>query len=47
MQTTHLLNFVAVIETGSVRAAAKRLGVSPAAISKNLSALERKLGAVE
>jgi DNA-binding transcriptional LysR family regulator len=44
MQTTHLLNFVAVIETGSVRAAAKRLGVSPAAISKNLSALERKLG---
>ncbi len=44
MQTTHLLNFVAVIEAGSVRAAAKRLGVSPAAISKNLSALERKLG---
>jgi DNA-binding transcriptional LysR family regulator len=44
MQTTHLLNFVAVIETGSVRAAAKRLGVSPAAISKNLGALERKLG---
>jgi LysR family transcriptional regulator, regulator of abg operon len=44
MQTTHLLNFIAVIETGSVRGAAKRLGVSPAAISKNLNALERKLG---
>ncbi|MCU0905444.1 MAG: LysR family transcriptional regulator [Tabrizicola sp.] len=38
--------FVAAAEEGSISAAARRLGVSPSAISQQLSALEAALGAV-
>ncbi|WP_114814410.1 LysR family transcriptional regulator [Paraburkholderia kururiensis] len=38
--------FVAVCETGSMTAAAKRIGVSQSAISQAVSALEREQGAV-
>ena len=38
--------FVAAAEEGSISAAARRLGVSPSAISQQLSALETALGAV-
>jgi DNA-binding transcriptional LysR family regulator len=44
MREAHLRDFVAVIGSGSVRLAAKRLGISEAAVSKNLSALERSVG---
>ena len=39
-----LLAFVETVATGSLTAAAERLDVSPAAISKNLATLERQLG---
>ncbi|MFN5997528.1 MAG: LysR family transcriptional regulator [Paracoccaceae bacterium] len=38
--------FVAAAEEGSISAAARRLGVSPSAVSQQLSALEAALGAV-
>lgn len=38
--------FVAAAEDGSISAAARRLGVSPSAVSQQLSALEAALGAV-
>ena len=44
MQQAHLRDFIAVIETGSVRGAARRLGLTQSAVSKNLTALERSLG---
>jgi DNA-binding transcriptional LysR family regulator len=44
MREAHLRDFIAVIETGSVRAAARKLGLTQAAVSKNLTALERGLG---
>ena len=44
MREAHLRDFIAVIDTGSVRSAARKLGLTQAAISKNLSALERSLG---
>lgn len=44
MQRAHLRDFIAVADTGSVRAAARRLRLSQGAISKNLLALERELG---
>jgi DNA-binding transcriptional LysR family regulator len=44
MREAHLRDLVAVFETGSVRAAARKLGLSPSAVSKNLSALERSIG---
>ena len=37
--------FDAVAETGSFRAAAERLAVSPSAVSKAISELETRLGA--
>ena len=40
----HVLNFVRVAESGSFTAAALRLGVSTAAVSKSVSALENRLG---
>jgi DNA-binding transcriptional LysR family regulator len=40
----HVLNFVRVADSGSFTAAAHRLGVSPAAVSKSVSLLEGKLG---
>jgi len=36
--------FVAVVDQGSFRAAADRLGLSPSAVSKRVSALEERLG---
>jgi LysR family transcriptional regulator of abg operon len=44
MREAHLRDFIAVIETGSVRAAAKRLNLTQGAISRNLTALEKSLG---
>ena len=44
MREAHLRDLIAVIDNGSVRAAARKLGLSQSAISKNLSALERSLG---
>jgi DNA-binding transcriptional LysR family regulator len=44
MREAHLRDFIAVVETGSLRSAARKLGISQAAISKNLSALERSCG---
>jgi len=44
MRDEYLL-FAAVVEAGSLSGAARTLGVSPAMVSKRLSALERRLGA--
>jgi DNA-binding transcriptional LysR family regulator len=44
MREAHLRDFIAVVETGSVRAAARKLKLTQSAISKNLTALERSLG---
>lgn len=44
MREAHLRDFIAVVETGSVRSAARKLGLTQAAVSKNLTALERSLG---
>jgi DNA-binding transcriptional LysR family regulator len=44
MREAHLRDFIAVADTGSLRAAARRLNLSQGAISKNLLALERELG---
>ena len=44
MREAHLRDFISVNETGSVRAAAKRLNLTQGAISRNLTALERSLG---
>lgn len=39
-----LLPFLAVVETGSFRAAAKALGLTPSAVSQSVSNLEARLG---
>lgn len=44
MREAHLRDLIAVIETGSVRSAARKLGLTQAAVSKNLTALENSLG---
>jgi DNA-binding transcriptional LysR family regulator len=44
MKEAHLRDFIAVADSGSVRAAARGLKISQGAISKNLLALERELG---
>ncbi|MDB6000481.1 MAG: LysR family transcriptional regulator [Rhizobacter sp.] len=44
MREAHLRDFIAVVETGSVRAAARRLELTQGAVSKNLTALEREYG---
>ena len=44
MREAHLRDFIAVIETGSVRGAAKRLNLTQSAVSRNLTALERSFG---
>jgi len=43
MREAHLRDLIAVIETGSIRSAARKLGLAQAAVSKNLSALEKSL----
>jgi DNA-binding transcriptional LysR family regulator len=45
MREVHLRDLIAVVDSGSVRAAARHLGISQAAVSKNLAALEKSLGA--
>ena len=45
MQLGQIRAFLAVREAGSLRAAARRIGISQPAISKALAALERDLGA--
>ncbi len=44
METEQLREFVLVAETGSLRSAAARLGLSPAALSAHMAALEESLG---
>jgi DNA-binding transcriptional LysR family regulator len=44
MREAHLRDLIAVIDTGSIRSAALKLGISQAAVSKNLTALEKSLG---
>ena len=44
VREAHLRDLIAVIETGSVRSAARKLGLAQAAVSKNLTALEKSLG---
>ena len=46
MKLHHLRNMVAVVEGGSLRAAAKRLGLAPPAISRSIKELEQELGVV-
>jgi LysR family transcriptional regulator of abg operon len=40
----HLRDLIAVVETGSVRSAARKLGLAQSAVSKNLTALEKAVG---
>jgi LysR family transcriptional regulator of abg operon len=44
MREAHLRDLLAVVETGSIRSAARKLGLAQAAVSKNLTALEKSLG---
>lgn len=44
LELRHLLHFVAVVDAGSFTSAAHQLDVSQAAVSRNVSALERALG---
>lgn len=46
METTFLQSFVLVAESGSMAEAARRQGLTPAAVSQQVRALERELGAV-
>jgi DNA-binding transcriptional LysR family regulator len=43
-QLQGLLAFIETADAGSLAAAARRLGVTPAAVSKNLLKLEEQLG---
>jgi len=44
VRNAHLRDLIAVVETGSVRSAARKLGLAQAAVSKNLTALEKSVG---
>lgn len=44
METAYLRAFCLVVETGTLAEAARRLGVTPAAISQQIQVLERELG---
>jgi LysR family transcriptional regulator, regulator of abg operon len=46
MQLNQLRNFIAMVDAGSIRAAARRLGISQPAATKSLRALEQELDAV-
>ncbi|WP_438390461.1 LysR substrate-binding domain-containing protein [Caballeronia sp. DA-9] len=45
MDVTFLANFLLVVDNGSMAEAARRIGVTPAAIAQQVQALERELGA--
>jgi LysR family transcriptional regulator of abg operon len=45
MKMRHIQAFLAVVEAGGIRAAAKRLGISQPALSKTIQELETSLGA--
>ena len=45
MQLHQIRNFVAVVENGSIREAARRLGLSQPALTKSVHALEESIGA--
>lgn len=44
MKEAHLRDFIAVVDEGGVRAAARKLGISQAAVSHNIHALEKACG---
>lgn len=44
MKLTHLRNIVAIVERGSLRAAAKQLGLTQPAMSRSIAELEQELG---
>ena len=44
MKLTHLRDFLAVVEQGSLRAAARDLGIAQPAITRSIQELERELG---
>lgn len=44
MDTAFLANLLLVVDTGSMAEAARRVGVTPAAIAQQMSALEREFG---
>lgn len=46
MQLSHLRNFVALVDAGSIRAGARQLGISQPAATKGLRSLEQDLDAV-
>ncbi|WP_086931873.1 LysR family transcriptional regulator [Agarilytica rhodophyticola] len=46
MNTHHLTVFLQIVDKGSMRAAAKELGLSPATVSENLATLESHYGVV-
>lgn len=46
MQFTHLRNFVALVDAGSIRAGARQLAISQPAATKGLRSLEQELDAV-
>ena len=45
MKLQQLVEVAAIVERGSLRAAARHLGVAQPAMTRNLRALERELGA--
>ena len=46
MKLTHLRDVVAVAERGSLRAAARHLGIAQPAITRSIREIERELGVV-
>jgi LysR family transcriptional regulator of abg operon len=46
MRLTQIRDFLAVVDAGSIRAAARQLGLSQPALTKSVRQLERELGAV-
>jgi len=44
MDTNFLGNFIAIVETGSIAEAARRLNISPTALAQQIKALEKELG---
>jgi len=45
MDTKFLKTFVAVVDTGSMAAASRKLNITPAAVAQQIRALERQIGA--